>query len=142
MKLIIKIIIAFATVLQSYSAFAQSKADKVEALRANFITKKLELTASESEKFWPLYNELNDKINALRKNVRKTFTINPEKLTDAEAEEVYQIDIRSKVLEAEVYKQYSEKIKAAIGVKKAVKLRIAEQAFKREVINSIKDKSD
>lgn len=142
MRFLIKIIFVFVAVLLSRSSFAQNKADKIEALRADFITKKLQLSANESEKFWPLYNELNDKIKTLKKNLRKTFTIDPEKLSDADAEELYQIDVRSKVLEAEVYKQYSEKIKAVIGVKKAVKLKIAEQDFKREVINSIKDKSD
>jgi hypothetical protein len=142
MTFYIKIIVVFVMLLLPFSSFAQNKADRIEALRADFITKKLQLSANESEKFWPLYNELNDKIKALKRNVRKTFTIDPEKLSEADAEDLYQVDVRSKVLEAEIYKQYSEKIKTVIGVKKTIKLRIAEQDFKREVINSIKDKSD
>ena len=124
------------------SAFAQGDKDKIEALRVSFITKKVELSNSESEKFWPLYNEYNDKIKAIKKNLKQSFRKSPETLTDKEAEELYQLDIKSKQAEVDIHKLYSEKIKTIIGAKKYIKLRNAEEEFKREIINSIKDKSD
>ncbi len=43
----------------------------------------------------------------------------------------------------DIHRQYSQKIKEIIGVKKLVKLRVAEDQFKREMINSIQqDKGD
>jgi hypothetical protein len=121
---------------------AQTEKDKVEALRINFITKKLELTSADAEKFWPVYNEYNDKVKAIRKNLRQSYKKKSENLTDKDAEELYYLEIQSKQAETDVHKQYSEKIKIIIGVRKLVKLRIAEEEFKREIINSIKEKSD
>ncbi|MGZ4043531.1 MAG: hypothetical protein ACXVO9_10030 [Bacteroidia bacterium] len=125
-----------------FISLAQGERDKVEALRMSFIEKKLELTKNESEKFWPVYNEYNDKVKALRKNLRVSLKKAPENLSDKEAEELYQLDIKTRQAEVDLHKTYSEKIKGIIGVKKLVKLRNAEDDFKREMINTIKEKSD
>lgn len=122
--------------------FAQGNKDKVEALRVNFISKKLELTGNESEKFWPVYNEYNDKIKAVRKNLRQSYRKASENLSEKEADDLNQLDLKSKQAEVDLHKTYSEKIKSIIGVKKLVKLRTAEEEFKRQIINSIKEKSD
>ncbi|HOZ86764.1 MAG TPA: hypothetical protein PL029_03350 [Bacteroidia bacterium] len=123
-------------------SFSQAEKDKVELLRVSFINKKLDLTNAESEKFWPVYNEYNDKIKAIRKNLRQSYRRSPEQLSEAEAEELYLLDIKSKQAEVDVHKQYGDKIKGIIGVKKSVRLKVAEEEFKREIINSIREKSD
>ena len=114
--------------------------DKVEEMRIAFITKKLELSNNESQKFWPIYNEYNDKVKALRRNLRKNIRKAPENLSDAEAEELYQLDVKTKQAEAELHTQYSEKMKAIIGAKKIIILRAAEEEFKQKVLDSIKGK--
>jgi hypothetical protein len=140
MKSAIKILII--CFLFCFSGRAFSQGDKVEALRVNFIEKRLELTKNESEKFWPVYNEYNDKVKALRKNLRQSYKKSPENIGDKEAEDLYQLDIKTKQAEVDLHKSYSEKLKGIIGVKKMVKLRIAEDDFKRELIKNINDKSD
>jgi len=124
------------------SSFSKAQGDKVEALRVSFISKRLELTSAEAEKFWPVYNEYNDKIKAIRKNLRQSFRKIPENITEKEAEELYVLDIKSRQAETDLHKQYSEKIKGIIGVKKLIKLRNAEEDFKRQIINSIKEKNE
>ena len=128
--------------LQSFVYVAQSDRDKVEALRVAFIGKKLELTTNETEKFWPVYNEYNDKVKALRKNVRQNFKKGVDNLSEKELEDLYQLEVKSKQAEAELHKTYSDKIKAIIGTKKTLKLHIAEDEFKKEIIKTIQDKSD
>lgn len=120
--------------------FAQQGKDKVEALRIAFISKKLELTTSESEKFWPIYNEYNDKVKAVRKNLRQSYRVKGEDMNEKEAEDLYLLDLQSRQAETDLHKQYSEKMKNIIGVKKLVKLRVAEEEFKREIINTIKER--
>ncbi len=142
MKNALKILIFTLLFSSSLVGYGQSDKDKIEALRVSFISKKVELTTNESEKFWPVYNEYNDKIKAIKKNLRQSYKKAPETISDKEAEELYQLDIKSKQAEVDIHKLYSEKIKAVIGAKKIIKLRIAEEEFKREIINSIKDKSD
>jgi hypothetical protein len=119
---------------------AQGQRDKIEELRTAFLSKKLELSTSESEKFWPVYNELNDKLKAVKRNLRLSYRNLPANFTDKEAEEVIALENKSKLAEAELNKTYNDKLKAIIGVKKLVKLQIYEEEFKKEVINAIKEK--
>lgn len=142
MKRIISILIFSFLLFNGQSLFAQSEKDKVEALRIAFISKRVELTTAEAEKFWPVYNEYNDKLKAIKRNLRQSYRKKVETLNDKEAEELYYLDLQSKQAETDVHKVYSEKIKTIIGVKKVIKLRVAEEEFKREIINLIKEKSD
>ena len=138
----LKIIAFLVLLLQSAVSFSQNDKDKVEALRVAFIGKKLELTTNEAEKFWPVYNEQNDKVKAARKNLRQAYKKGIETLSEKELEELLQLDIKTKQAEAELYKTYTEKIKTIIGTKKTLKLHLAEQEFKKEIIKTIQEKSD
>lgn len=142
MKKGLKILFLLALLCKSPGFIAQTDKDKVEALRITFIEKKLELGKNEADKFWPVYNEYNDKVKAIRKNLRQSFKKASDNMSDKEAEDLQQLDLKSKQAEVDLHKLYSEKIKTIIGVKKLVKLRNAEDEFKREIINSIKEKSD
>ena len=139
MKWYFKIFVLFLFLLGSGTGYAQQGRDKVEALRVAFISKKLELSNAESEKFWPIYNEYNDKVRAIRKNLRQSYRAKAETMTDKDAEELYALELQSRQAETDVHKQYAEKIRNIIGAKKLAKLRIAEEEFKREVFKTIKE---
>ena len=142
MKHFFKIIILVSLLFCSGKFLAQGPKDKVAELRVSFISKKLELTTAESEKFCPVYNEYNDKIRALKKNLRQSYKKGVDNLTDKEAEDLCQLDLKTKQAEVVIHEQYSAKIKDIIGAKKMVKLHLAEEEFKLEIIKNIKDKSD
>lgn len=135
-------ILAFVLFLVPAFAKAQSEKDKVEALRVSFITKKLELTVAESEKFWPIYNDYTDKVKALRRNLRQNYKRHSEQVSERDAEDLYQLELQSRQQELDLFKQYSERLKAVIGIKKLVKLHVAEEEFKRTVLEAIKGKSE
>jgi hypothetical protein len=140
MKRFLYIIILFVSI--SIQSFSQGDKDKIEAMRMNFISKKIELSINESEKFWPIYNEYIDKIKAIKKNLRQSYRRKSGALTEKDAEELIFLELQSKQAETDLYKIYIEKLKSIIGSKKMVKLHMAEEEFKREIINSIKEKSD
>lgn len=132
-------LIAFLTCLGNRS-LAQSQREKVEELRATFIAKKMEFSSNESEKFWPIYNEYHDKLKLIRRNLRMAYRNLPANYTDKDAEDLIALENKSKLAEAELNKTYNEKLKLVIGPKKVVKLQLVEEEFKREVINTIKEK--
>lgn len=134
------IVIILVFLFLGFKSIAQN--DKLEQLRVTFINKKLSLSISEADKFWPVYNEYQDKIKTIRKNLRIAHRKNVEVISDSELEELYKLDIKSKQAEADIHKQYIEQIKAIIGLKKTVKLRIAEDEFKKEIIKNIQEKTD
>jgi hypothetical protein len=116
---------------------AQPGRDKVEALRVAFIGRKLDLSSSESQKFWPVYNEYNDKVRMIRRNLRKEYHRGAEGLSEKEADALYKLDLASRENELEIHRVYSEKIRAIIGVRKFIILRVAEEEFKKEMIKAI-----
>ncbi len=142
MKLTLRILIIFLVLFKGQLVFSQNGKDKVEALRVDYINKTIELTGVEAEKFWPVYNEYNDKIKAIRKNLRQSYRNRSENLSDKEAEQLYYLFVQSKQAEADIHKQYSERLKAIIGAKKMVKLHVAEEEFRIKVMKSIKGENE
>ncbi len=51
---------------------------RIEALKIAYITKKLNLSPEEAQKFWPVYNKYTDEIRKLQLDMRK----NPESELD------------------------------------------------------------
>ena len=89
-----KINLLFITLIFSIHSFAQPKYDEkkeqIKALKVGYITSELGLTTDEATKFWPIYNDYDDKQFELRHQKMKVFknklndgSIN--KMTDKEA---------------------------------------------------------
>jgi hypothetical protein len=120
-----------------------SKRDKIDALRVTFINEKVNFTTAESQAFWPLYNEYNDKLDLARKTFRQQYVkdIDFTTLSDKEAEGYLSAELSLKQKEYELYKEYFEKFKKVLPVKKVAILRRAEEEFRREMIKNIKANS-
>lgn len=143
MRTTIKYISLFALLLllaNSGMAQGDSKRDKIDALRVAFITKKVNFTSTESQYFWPLYNEMNDRLEAARKAFRLQYntTTNYDFKTDKEAEAYLNAELSLKQKEFELYREYYDKFKKVMPVKKVAAVRRAEEDFKKEMIESIK----
>ncbi|MCD6020247.1 MAG: hypothetical protein K0S53_3368 [Bacteroidetes bacterium] len=145
MKLFAKYIYVFLFAFSSLVALAQpgSKKDKIEALRVNFISQKVNFTSQEAQLFWPLYDEYNDKLDFARKSFRQQFVKASDvtTLTDKEAEAFLNAELSLKQREFELYKEYFERFKKVLPVKKVALLRRAEEEFKKELIKNIKGNS-
>lgn len=65
-------IIIYLLFLHSYICVAQTQQDKnpakVEDVKIEYMTKELNLTPEESEKFWPIYNNYYSEIKQARKS--------------------------------------------------------------------------
>lgn len=116
------------------------KREKIEALRVSFISQKVNFTTQEAQQFWPLYNEYSDKLELNRRTFRQQFKKNQERdfSTDKEAEAYLSAELSMKQKEVELYKEYYEKFRKILPVKKVALLRLAEEDFKKELIKNIK----
>lgn len=144
MKLNYKHIISMLVLILCINiTFAQTdaKKDKIDALRAAFISKKVNFTTQETQSFWPLYNEMNDKFDAARKTFRLQYNskTNYDFATDKEAEAYLAAELSLKQKEFEIYRDYYEKFKKILPVKKVADVRRAEDDFKKEIIKTIKE---
>jgi hypothetical protein len=134
------IILFFAFISKSQS---NSKRDKIDELRVAFITAKVKLTNQETQQFWPLYNELNDKLDVLKKTYRINYikNFNAELITDKEADALLTAEIVLKQKEIDLNKAYYEKYKKILSIKKIALIKMAENDFKKELIKNIKSSS-
>lgn len=119
------------------------KKENIESMKIAFITKKLELTPQEAQQFWPVYNQYNDKTKEVRKKRRqenREARLNFDELTDKEVEQVINNDMACRQKELDLQKEYHEKFKAVLPIKKVAKLYAAEEQFKIVLINRLKDR--
>jgi hypothetical protein len=118
-----------------------AKKEKLDALKATFISKKVGFTDKEAISFWPVYNEMNDRLEANRKTFRSQYNSNTNYnfTTDKDAETYLNAELNLKQKEFELYREYYERFKKILPVKKVAALRRAEEDFKKEIIKSIKE---
>ncbi|MEZ4818106.1 MAG: sensor of ECF-type sigma factor [Flavobacteriaceae bacterium] len=125
--------------------FAQRN-DKIKAYKTAYITEALELTAAEAEKFWPIYNAHEEKLHELRIQERKDiFEIlkgDFNALSDAEANTLLDKAIIIKEKEFLARKDLVQQLKAVLPAKKILKLKIAEEEFKRTLLDKMKNRRD
>lgn len=108
------------------------RTDKIEALKIAFLTKELELTPEESQQFWPIYNQHQAEMKALRKDARPGKTIN--EMSDSEAEDALQKMFAMQENKLRLEQETMMKLKPILGAKRVLKLTKAEGKFKRKVL--------
>ena len=129
--------------LFSISAFGQRPMDnprnpeareKIRAAHAAYITERIELTSSESEKFWPVYREYNEKKRELRQQLREANQV------EADHKKILEMELRLKQEELDLEKEYTGKLQQIIPAEKLVKLRQAEMDFRRLILRRVQER--
>jgi hypothetical protein len=136
--------------LVSFSFYAQGegmkeKKEQIKALKVAFLTTELNLTASESEKFWPVYNTFDDKQFELRHQKMKAFMrrMNDEsieKMTEKEAN-AFLSQIES--TEEELFllrKKFIITLKKILPATKIIQLKKSEEDFNRKLLHQYRDR--
>lgn len=127
----------------SVSAAAQeggSHHEKITAQRIAFITSKLDLTPTEAQNFWPIYNEYDQKQHQLMHETRSSMMLDPDKidaLTDKEASDIADSQVAVSQKMADLRKEYNSKFKSVLPAKKVLKLYNAEREFQKTLIDRL-----
>jgi hypothetical protein len=111
--------------------------DKFKAQKVAFITSELELTETESQKFWPIFNSYQEELETLRSANDKKPT---KDMTDKEAEDLIYAKLEGRSKEIDIQKKYVQKLKTAIPARKVALLFGLEKEFKEKVISNMKDR--
>jgi len=147
MKVINALMIAF-TVFLSNPAMSQEKdepskdqKERVEALKRAFITEKLNLTVSEAEKFWPVFNEFENKKKEVKIAIRQAHKAceadpNNEKLL---LEKVAVITQKRKE-EAELDEKFIKDVLPILGAERTGKLLGIEEEFRKKLMDELKER--
>jgi len=134
-----KYILLFSLLLTT-SVYAQ-RGERVKAFKTAHITTALDLTSAEAEKFWPVYNAHEEKLQELRRKERQEiFQIvkgDMEGLSNEEADRLIEKGISFKQTEFDLHKQLIQNLRSVIPSRKIVKLHRAEEEFKRILLKEM-----
>ena len=128
-------------ILLNFNALAQNGVklkERMEAQRAAFITQRLNLTPEEAQQFWPIYNQLTEKLQQIR-NADKDEKKPLDEMTDAEAEKTIAASFDKESRELELKKEYFQRLKKVISIKKIAKLYRVEREFKGELVKRLNE---
>jgi hypothetical protein len=106
--------------------------ERIEAIKVAFITKKLDLTTEEAQKFWPVYNNYQKELMELmrkRREDRQKTDIAPNDKINAD------LTYESKMLELK--KKYKKSYLKAIPAEKVLLLYQAEREFREHLIKQL-----
>lgn len=145
MKKIYSILLLFVTVL----AFGQDMEDRIErvkALRVAYISEKLSLTSEEAQRFWPVFNQFDDKMDGLHKQKRQLmFKLRPENASKLSEKETTVLMDEDDKLEQEIQNNRRQLVKNLQGVipnQKILMLRQIEVEFKQKLLNQMKKRRE
>ncbi|HRH57427.1 MAG TPA: hypothetical protein PLS10_07230 [Chitinophagales bacterium] len=129
-KIFLLVAIALTGFLQ---ANAQEGNEKIEAMKIAFITKRLQLTPEESQKFWPVYNQYEAEKKQIRQSTIGTVKDLKEDgdFTNAEAEQAITKYIEFKAKDLDLIKKYVAEFRKILPATKVAKLVTAEEHFKK-----------
>ena len=139
-----KLIIPILVFCFGLTAFGQpggkKMRERIKAQKTAFITDRLELTSEEAQKFWPIYNAYEKKNESSRRNDFKTIrqSLANGTLSDEDAQKALDryIELEDQLFESK--KQLVKDLKGIISPQKIIKLKMAEDAFNRELLDKLR----
>ncbi|CAM3437657.1 sensor of ECF-type sigma factor [Flavobacterium chungbukense] len=148
----IKNILTLLLFLTSISFFAQNgkideKREKIKAFKVSFLTTELELTSTEAEKFWPIYNAYDDKQFELRHLKMKTYLkkLNDDNFKNLSEKEAVTLLSQIESTDKELYQlreKFMSNIKKVLSAKKILLLKKSEDDFSRKLLQQYRDKAN
>ena len=133
-----KIILVLALILNGIALTAQGPGpgrERIKTLKIAYLTEQLSLSSKEAQKFWPVYNAHEEKLEEFRIQERKQFGgrfANLDTMTDEEAEKMLSSFIEKQIEKRKIEGEYLKNLKDVISAKKIIKLFKAEDNFKKE----------
>ena len=145
MKKIIAPILFLLVTTFSFAQGHKEKQEKIKALKVAYITEQLELTTDEAQKFWPIYNDYQEKQFDLRHEKMRTIlgkldVGNIEKLSEKEASSLLS---QMQSIEESLFtlqKKYTKDLQGIMSDKKIMKLKKAEGDFNRHLLKQMREK--
>lgn len=147
----IKNILPILLFFMTFSFYAQNdktdeKREKIKAYKVSFLTTELELTSTEAEKFWPIYNTYDDKQYELRHEKMKMYLrkLDDDNITNMSEKEAAVLLSQMESADKELYTlrdKYNSNLKKILSAKKILKLKKSEDDFNRKLLKQYRDKA-
>lgn len=143
LSLLVVFVFSFSTNAQKIKAHKE----KIKNLKISYLTTQLNLTSSEAEKFWPVYNKhysdtyklMSKKTEAIRTELSIAKTI--DSIDEGKALELFNLMQSIERKKFKQFQKYYTNLKTILPIKKIVKLQLAEKEFSRKLMRKYRHKS-
>ena len=141
-KNILTIILLLST---TFLVFGQRKfdKDKIKSLKVAYITERLDLTSTEAQAFWPIYNAHQEQMEAFRE--RELVQIygklrDMESLSDKESEVLFENLLLLEREKHEAKQKFLRDMQKVLSAKKTFLLLKSERGFNRRLLQQYRQK--
>lgn len=122
---------------------AAAKQDKIKALELLYISRELDLTSEEAEKFWPVYKKYSKEVNELlAERKRKAKELKGQPRTDAVAEEALDKELGYERKMLEIKTRYKQEFMKILPARKVGNIYRSEREFRAMMIRQLKERKD
>jgi Skp family chaperone for outer membrane proteins len=133
--------------LLSLTTFAQDmgkRVERIKALRVAFISDRLDLTTEEAQKFWPIFNQFDDKHFELQRQKKQLMLkLRPENTATLSDKETAKLIEQDEQLETDIQNNRRQLVKDLQGVipnQKILMLKQLDIEFKSKLLEQMKNR--
>jgi len=129
-----------ATSLHAQSTRAERQ-DNIQQQKIAFFTENLRLTPAESSRFWPVYNDYQnrrEKITNDRNSLLKYFESNRNNLSETEVNDMIAKYIAFQLDETRLLESYTKKFQEFLPANKVMQIYIVELEFKKWLLQNLR----
>ncbi len=145
MKKLLTILLLSLSILASAQDM-EKRVERIKALRVAFISDKLDLTTEEAQKFWPVFNQYDEKHSGLQRQKRQLmFKLRRENTSSLSDKETLKLMEQDEQLETEIQnnrRQLAKDLQGIIPNQKILMLRQLEIEFKNKLLEQIKNRGE
>ena len=121
------------------------KFEEIKAHKTAFITEQVNLTSTQAEKFWPIYNKHEQEVMALRKTQLEGFkTLRNKNVDDLSEAKAKAMLLKYGQVKAQLTKKMVQLISLLEGVitpQQTIKLLMAEEGFKKRLLKRFRGRN-
>jgi hypothetical protein len=138
-------ILAISSLLaQEWDENHKKQREQIASYKIAFITDQLRLTPEEAEKFWPLYNEFEEKRAAEQDELLEMIPgrrgPDPSTMSDEELDEFVLRKLQQEQNLINLKLTYYNKFKEVLPVRKVFKLYQSEMEFRKRLLERLRNK--
>ena len=129
----------------SFHSFSQDddRRERIKALKVAYLTEQLQLSKTEAQQFWPIYNAFEEQEQSFRKEkYSKRKDTDVEALSEQEAKKMIEDMISTENKKHELRETFIKDLQKILPSKKIIKLKIAEDEFNKKMFEEYKKRKD
>jgi hypothetical protein len=141
------ILLASTGIYAQGGRFLREKKEQLQSVKVAFITDALSLTSEEAQKFWPIYNQFEDKQFDLRQQKMDAYRKRMDdgaldKMTEKEATTLLTQMENGEDEMQQLRKKLVADLKGVIPAVKIIKLKKAEEDFNRKLLQQYRNRKN